>query len=387
MAYSEKVIDHYENPRNVGSFDKDDPSVGTGLVGAPACGDVMKLQIKVSEDGIIEDAKFKTFGCGSAIASSSLATEWVKGKTIDQAMAIKNTQIVEELNLPPVKIHCSVLAEDAIKARSPTTRRSGRRAPATRNERGARGRTMAIAVSDRGGRRDQEGGRGSGATTPKGLRVGIRGGGCTGFSYLFEWSDSEPRPRTRCWRSRTARCACSSIRRASSILDGSTLEYQTTLMGRGFKFANPNAKGRAAAARASSSRRRHDLLVVSEAGGGGAALRGVRGAAAARRRGGSLRRAGAAGALRGRSGGGRGGLQGAVAAGAPRPLRDRRSARAARVAGADGSAQRRLADAQGSGAARRVPAHARGHRHRRQAADARQRASSGPWRSRRRPPS
>ena len=116
MAYSEKVIEHYENPRNVGSFDKDDPSVGTGLVGAPACGDVMKLQLKITDEGIIEDAKFKTFGCGSAIASSSLATEWIKGMTIDQAMAIKNTQIVEELNLPPVKIHCSVLAEDAIKA-------------------------------------------------------------------------------------------------------------------------------------------------------------------------------------------------------------------------------------------------------------------------------
>ena len=116
MAYSDKVIDHYENPRNVGSLDKNDESVGTGLVGAPACGDVMKLQIQVSPEGIIQDAKFKTFGCGSAIASSSLATEWVKGKTLDEAMEIKNTQIVEELNLPPVKIHCSVLAEDAIKA-------------------------------------------------------------------------------------------------------------------------------------------------------------------------------------------------------------------------------------------------------------------------------
>jgi nitrogen fixation NifU-like protein len=116
MAYSEKVIEHYENPRNVGSFDKDDPNVGTGLVGAPACGDVMKLQLKINDAGIIEDAKFKTFGCGSAIASSSLATEWVKGMTIDQAMEIKNTQIVEELSLPPVKIHCSVLAEDAIKS-------------------------------------------------------------------------------------------------------------------------------------------------------------------------------------------------------------------------------------------------------------------------------
>ncbi len=115
MAYSDKVLDHYENPRNVGSLDKNDRSVGTGLVGAPACGDVMKLQIKVGKDGVIEDAKFKTFGCGSAIASSSLATEWIKGMTIDQAMAVKNTQIVEELSLPPVKIHCSVLAEDAIK--------------------------------------------------------------------------------------------------------------------------------------------------------------------------------------------------------------------------------------------------------------------------------
>ena len=116
MAYSDKVIDHYENPRNVGSMDKADENVGTGLVGAPACGDVMKLQIKVSDEGIIEDAKFKTFGCGSAIASSSLATEWVKGMSIEDASKIKNTQIVEELNLPPVKIHCSVLAEDAIKA-------------------------------------------------------------------------------------------------------------------------------------------------------------------------------------------------------------------------------------------------------------------------------
>jgi len=116
MSYSEKVIDHYENPRNVGSFAKDDDSVGTGMVGAPACGDVMKLQIKVNAQGVIEDARFKTYGCGSAIASSSLVTEWVKGKTLDQAMQLKNTQIAEELALPPVKIHCSILAEDAIKA-------------------------------------------------------------------------------------------------------------------------------------------------------------------------------------------------------------------------------------------------------------------------------
>jgi len=116
MSYSEKVLDHYENPRNVGTFDKADLGIGTGMVGAPACGDVMKLQIRVNEQGVIEDAKFKTYGCGSAIASSSLVTEWVKGKTLDEAMNLKNTQIAEELALPPVKIHCSILAEDAIKA-------------------------------------------------------------------------------------------------------------------------------------------------------------------------------------------------------------------------------------------------------------------------------
>lgn len=116
MAYSEKLLDHYENPRNVGSFDKKDPTVGSGMVGAPACGDVMQLQIKVNDEGIIEDAKFKTYGCGSAIASSSLITEWVKGKSLDEAQAIKNSQIAEELELPPVKVHCSILAEDAIKA-------------------------------------------------------------------------------------------------------------------------------------------------------------------------------------------------------------------------------------------------------------------------------
>ena len=116
MAYSDKVIDHYEHPRNVGSLDKNDPSVGTGLVGAPACGDVMKLQLKIGEDGVIQDAKFKTFGCGSAIASSSLVTEWVKGMSVEKALEVKNSAIAEELSLPPVKIHCSVLAEDAIKA-------------------------------------------------------------------------------------------------------------------------------------------------------------------------------------------------------------------------------------------------------------------------------
>lgn len=116
MAYSKKVLDHYENPRNVGSFDKDDPHVATGMVGAPACGDVMKLQLRINDDGVIEDAKFKTYGCGSAIASSSLVTEWVKGKTVTEASELKNTEIAQELELPPVKIHCSILAEDAIKA-------------------------------------------------------------------------------------------------------------------------------------------------------------------------------------------------------------------------------------------------------------------------------
>jgi nitrogen fixation protein NifU and related proteins len=130
MAYSDKVIDHYENPRNVGSFEKGDDSVGTGMVGAPACGDVMKLQIRVNEQGIIEDARFKTYGCGSAIASSSLVTEWVKGKSIDEAEKIRNTQIAEELALPPVKIHCSILAEDAIKAAISDYRKKHGLAPA-----------------------------------------------------------------------------------------------------------------------------------------------------------------------------------------------------------------------------------------------------------------
>jgi nitrogen fixation protein NifU and related proteins len=140
MAYSDKVIDHYENPRNVGSFDKADESVGTGMVGAPACGDVMKLQIKVNEQGIIEDARFKTYGCGSAIASSSLVTEWVKGKTLDDAGTIRNTQIAQELSLPPVKIHCSILAEDAIKAAiADYKKRHGQEAPAAQEKKAAHG--------------------------------------------------------------------------------------------------------------------------------------------------------------------------------------------------------------------------------------------------------
>jgi len=144
MAYSDKVLDHYENPRNVGSFAKDESGVGTGMVGAPACGDVMKLQIKVGADGRIEDAKFKTYGCGSAIASSSLVTEWVKGKTLDQATSIKNTQIAEELALPPVKIHCSILAEDAIKAAVADYRKKH----ASASEREGAGATQPVAAAD-----------------------------------------------------------------------------------------------------------------------------------------------------------------------------------------------------------------------------------------------
>ena len=148
MAYSDKVIDHYENPRNVGSFEKGDSSVGTGMVGAPACGDVMKLQIKVGADGRIEDARFKTYGCGSAIASSSLVTEWVKGKTVDEASTIKNTQIAEELALPPVKIHCSILAEDAIKAAVKDYRaRHGASDDCATGADGARGKETAVVAA------------------------------------------------------------------------------------------------------------------------------------------------------------------------------------------------------------------------------------------------
>src|SRR5271165_2356522 len=148
MAYSEKVIDHAENPRNVGTLDKDDPNVGTGLVGAPACGDVMRLQIRVNDAGVIEDARFKTFGCGSAIASSSLATEWIKGKSIDAAETIKNSDIVTELNLPPVKIHCSVLAEDAIKSAIADYRKKQADRKADRQEQGEAATGTSDSVSD-----------------------------------------------------------------------------------------------------------------------------------------------------------------------------------------------------------------------------------------------
>jgi nitrogen fixation protein NifU and related proteins len=200
MAYSNKVIDHYENPRNVGSLPKDDANVGTGLVGAPECGDVMKLQVKVNPDtGVIDDAKFKTFGCGSAIASSSLATEWLKGKTVDQALAIKNTDIVAELSLPPVKIHCSVLAEDAIKAaiadykkkqEEASARRRRARPAAQPRPRSPRGARPMIQITRR--RREDPSLMAKQGITEGGLRVGVKGGGCSGLSYTFAW---ERKPR------------------------------------------------------------------------------------------------------------------------------------------------------------------------------------------------
>ena len=209
MAYSDKVVDHYENPRNVGSFDKGDETVGTGMVGAPACGDVMKLQIKVNpQTGLIEDAKFKTYGCGSAIASSSLVTEWVKGKSLDEALTIKNTHIAEELALPPVKIHCSILAEDAIKAAVSDYKAQARRADRARLRR----RTEPMAVTLTGSRRPPR----ARATSASAARASA----CAWASRppaarAWPTSSSTPttsRPRTMC--SRTTASRCWSIRRA-----------------------------------------------------------------------------------------------------------------------------------------------------------------------------
>lgn len=229
MAYSEKVIDHYENPRNVGSMDKNDPNVATGMVGAPACGDVMKLQLKISDAGIIEDAKFKTYGCGSAIASSSLVTEWVKGKSIDEAGEIKNTAIAEELALPPVKIHCSILAEDAIKAaiedyRTKHNSQAGRLMSVT----------MTPAASDRVKSFIENRGKGLG------LRLGIKTTGCSGLAYVLEFVDDLNEDDT-----------LFSINDVNIIIDGKSLVYLDGIeldfvkegLNEGFKFTNPNAKG------------------------------------------------------------------------------------------------------------------------------------------------
>src|SRR6476469_9012385 len=221
MAYSDKVIDHYENPRNVGSLDKNSEDVGTGLVGAPACGDVMKLQIKV-EGGIITDAKFKTFGCGSAIASSSLVTEWVKGMSVDKAMELKNSQIAEELNLPPVKIHCSVLAEDAIKAAIADYKKK-------QEDRGIAKLTAA---------------RKADGKPTEAIRIGLRGGGCDGFSYVFEWADKPAGKHDHVLAFDNGvgggKVRLFIDKKSMLYLKGTTLNFVTGLMGHGFKFENPN---------------------------------------------------------------------------------------------------------------------------------------------------
>ena len=254
MAYSDKVIDHYENPRNVGTLDKNDPNVGTGLVGAPACGDVMRLQLKISDDGMIEDAKFKTFGCGSAIASSSLVTEWVKGKTVDEAMTITNKQIAKELALPPVKIHCSVLAEDAIKAaiadlkKKKGARRARRARSGSDRRQGARRRAMPMAAAARqrhaaGLRRRDQGRSCSKRCADADARraacaSGVKGGGCSGMSYVIEYCD-KPRAGTR--SSRWTAPGSTSTRRAY-LPERHHLRFRRHLPAKGFKFVNPQVK-------------------------------------------------------------------------------------------------------------------------------------------------
>ena len=229
MAYSDKVVDHFNNPRNVGSLPKQDPTVGTGLVGAPECGDVMKLQVKVNpETGVIDEAKFKTFGCGSAIASSSLATEWLKGKTVDEALAIKNTDIVAELALPPVKIHCSVLAEDAIKA-----------AIADYKQKQQAGAAAMIAITEQAAAHIQKLMTKQGLTEG-GLRVGIKGGGCSGLSYTFSW-EKEARLGDEVFDG-PGGTKIFVDKKSLIYLNGTTLDYDSALMGKGLHFINPNAK-------------------------------------------------------------------------------------------------------------------------------------------------
>jgi Fe-S cluster assembly scaffold IscU len=265
MAYSNKVIDHYEHPRNVGSLDKSDDNVGTGIVGAPACGDVMKLQIKV-ENGVITDAKFKTYGCGSAIASSSLVTEWVKGMSIDKAMTIKNSDIAEELSLPPVKIHCSVLAEDAIKAAirdyqlkhgiTDTTARvappkhepplhDARRARHVRRLQSARrsARHRPRPRADRHLARRQGHARAAGPPRhpQASIRLGIRGGGCTGYSYLFEFDDRDPRASDHVITKDGVRVVVDP--KSMILLKGTEVDFETGIRGHGFKFHQPQHQG------------------------------------------------------------------------------------------------------------------------------------------------
>jgi nitrogen fixation NifU-like protein len=225
MAYSDKVLDHYENPRNVGTLDKNDPHVGTGMVGAPACGDVMKLQIKVNDSGIIEDAKFKTYGCGSAIASSSLVTEWLKGKTLDQAAEIKNSAIAEELALPPVKIHCSVLAEDAIKAAVADLKS---KQPAE---------DMALTLTEVAAQRVEKflNNRGKGI----GLRLGVKTTGCSGMAYTLEFVD-EMHPEDTAFESHGVKVIVDP--KSLVYIDGTELDFTKEGLNEGFKFNNPNVK-------------------------------------------------------------------------------------------------------------------------------------------------
>jgi len=227
MAYSDKVIDHYENPRNVGSFAKGDEQVGTGMVGAPACGDVMKLQIRVNDHGVIEDAKFKTYGCGSAIASSSLVTEWVKGKTLDQALEIKNSQIAQELSLPPVKIHCSILAEDAIKAAVKDYKIS---IPLNKT---AMSITLTEKAANHVNRSLQKRGKGCG------LRLGVRTTGCSGLAYQLEYVD-EAAPEDQVFESHGIKIFVDP--KSLTYIDGTELDFVREGLNEGFKFQNPNVK-------------------------------------------------------------------------------------------------------------------------------------------------
>ena len=249
MAYSDKVLDHYENPRNVGSFAKNAEDVGTGMVGAPACGDVMKLQIRVGKDGVIEDAKFKTYGCGSAIASSSLVTEWVKGKTLDEAAAIRNTEIAQELALPPVKIHCSILAEDAIKAAVAdyrTKHGAAQGAALRRAGPGAGGRLngsvetrpkMAITLTESAAKHvaSRLVKRGKGV----GLRLGVRTSGCSGLAYKIEYAD-DVRPEDLSFQCHGVTVIVDP--KSLQFLDGTELDFAREGLNEGFKFNNPNVK-------------------------------------------------------------------------------------------------------------------------------------------------
>jgi nitrogen fixation NifU-like protein len=236
MAYSEKVVDHYENPRNVGSFEKGDEDVGTGMVGAPACGDVMKLQIKVNPvTGVIEDARFKTYGCGSAIASSSLVTEWVKGKTLDQAAALKNSEIAEELALPPVKIHCSILAEDAIKAAVEDYKKKH----ATAECSFCRNSTMAISLTEAAARHVSRyiTKRGKGV----GVRLGVKTTGCSGLAYKLEYVD-EVAPEDVVFEDHGVKVLIDP--KSLAYIDGTQLDFVREGLNEGFRFNNPNERDR-----------------------------------------------------------------------------------------------------------------------------------------------